>query len=336
MIGGQMAPKEEDNRVLLDPSESDSPEVELPHSPLLTKKRIFAGAGGMCLALLGAAFVASHQSGSSLRGGNVKNTIKLIANATPSSWFLIKHDVQDDPLFKTHMMAYLSNKTAQAEWTAKVVADGFFNQAFMQTGATGPYYCLWEGAPGKTEEEMQEWIDTSPLSPTIMLAPMVNDVMPIPNELMGGKTPVPSHFAAPAERRLQETEGTALSSFYLIKHEFTSNETGVAWWAAATSLMGNATLWEGWIATVDALGFHNIFFLPTSQDFPAYCLWEAKAGLTVENMTDFIDNSPLSPTMMTGTPALINTVMPLNTSLSMGQLMLMDFFKDGTYGSYFS
>lgn len=328
------AQETEDSLALLDPSESDAAEADLPKTRLLTKKRIFAGM--MCIALLGAAFAASHSqgaipSGTSLRGGNVEKTIKL--TTTSSSWFLIKHDVLDDATFKKKMMGYVSSKTMQAEYMRNTTALGFYNQAFLQTGPTGPYYCLWEGAPGKTEADMVEFMNNSMLSPKHMLAPMINTVMAIPSGLLLLGPPVTPYFGGnlstnATARRLQ---ATGPSSFYLTEHEFISDATKTSWWSAMRTLTSNQTAMASYVAAIADLGFHTTFCLPTSEAGPAYCLWEAQSGKTKADMTNFINSDPISPSMITGSPSLNNTVMALNTSLSGGQIMVVDLIQHGNF-----
>ena len=71
--------------------------------------------------------------------------------------------------------------------------SGFFNHSFMPTSQTGPIYCVWEVKDGKTEADLQEFID-GPDGVNFGLSAMNNNIMKLDLELTGGQTPYERKF----------------------------------------------------------------------------------------------------------------------------------------------
>jgi hypothetical protein len=115
---------------------------------------------------------------------------------------------------------------------------------------------------------------------------------------------------AGSDRAVQFSGGGALaSSFFLIKHTFKNKGDAGDWWKSQAAVQGQ--VFETWVAKVADAGFYNTAFLPTAEDGPFYCLWEAEAGKTKADMQSFIDESRLSPTTN-----MVNDVMSIDAKLA--------------------
>jgi hypothetical protein len=165
--------------------------------------------------------------------------------------------------------------------------EGFHFHAFLPTARAGPFYCLWEAAPGKTEQDMQMFIDNSEASPASrkegMSGNMLNTVMLIPASLHAGHTGLQSfNFGAKALIQMSEsdTERSLLGAknpdgFYFMKHTFRKSSDVDGHWKATY-----ARDMEKFFKDIHKEGFHFHSFLPTARAGPFYCLWEAAPGKT--------------------------------------------------------
>ena len=89
--------------------------------------------------------------------------------------------------------ALLGDGVAFEENVKLQMDSGFFNHSFMPTSQTGPIYCVWEAKDGKTEADLQEFID-GPDGVNFGLSAMNNNIMKLDLELTGGQTPYERKF----------------------------------------------------------------------------------------------------------------------------------------------
>jgi len=98
---------------------------------------------------------------------------------------------------------------ADAEVMGKAVAGGkaagFVNQAFMAM-SMNQAFCIWEGAGGKTQDDMQKFIDSNEFSPAKTEGGVTNTVFAVKGEL-SGPSPWPSAFAADYKQTPTENKG---------------------------------------------------------------------------------------------------------------------------------
>ena len=96
-----------------------------------------------------------------------------------SQFFIVKHDIETAAA--TSAFRQQQHKT-QKEWedTAKIhLAHGFHSHSFMPIDKNGPIFCVWEGKPGSTLEDFNQFIN-GPDGYSVYK----NTAWPICNELM--------------------------------------------------------------------------------------------------------------------------------------------------------
>lgn len=114
-----------------------------------------------------------------------------------STFYIIEHTFADKEEAPTKWWAHASELMHAPKKYAAMVKDftdqGFYNALFMPTAKAGPFFCIWEAKEGKTQADMEKFINTYPTSPAGEKSGLVNKVMPIPTALTGGP-PMPPHF----------------------------------------------------------------------------------------------------------------------------------------------
>jgi len=124
----------------------------------------------------------------------------------------------------------------------------------------------------------------------------------------------------------------ASSKLFIIKHTFKKESDAEPWWGEFKKMMSSPDKMEEMKNKVADLGFFNVYFMPTKPDGPFYCIWEAKAGKTKEDMEDFINNNKLSPAS-----SMKNEVMPIDLDLTGGlPLGMSDYFSHSFEGKMVS
>lgn len=283
------SPKDPEEVFALLPTGSEESKVEVVQPQPQLKRR--AGAVLVGLALLGAALYATSHGSSQqyLDKAEVENGVQLNAEAskdkargpvTPT--FIIKHtfkDKDDVNPWWDKSQKLMADQEALKKWTRAVMKEGFHNSFFLPTAAGGPFICIWVAKPGTSKKDMEEFINSNDLSPA---KNMHNDVMPVDMKLAG--PPDTSIYHGP----------TSTSSWYIIQHEFRADDDIKPFWKHMGIVMQPKNF-KKWTDGVAKEGFHNAFFLPTSLKGPFFCMWEAEAGKTQEDMEKFINENELSP-----------------------------------------
>merc|ERR1719198_2459464 len=146
-------------------------------------------------------------------------------------------------------------------------------------------FCLWEAQPGKDTASMQEHMDTW----TNTFTNFTNYVMLIPSKLSGYP---PFHikpfFGGNVARRLQSS-AQSTSKLYLIQHTFKDEGAHGSFWDAISATWSDQDKVKQMVANQTAQGFYNHLFLPTGNEGPIFCLWEAQLVKTNSDMQNFID-----------------------------------------------
>jgi hypothetical protein len=284
------------------------------------------------LALVGAAVYVSTSgktaasSGPSFRNANLGETVQF-DEAPASTYYVIEHTFPDDskgpsssPGDSKAWWAATSALTRDPEkmsaWKKAVKDAGFYNHAFLPTAPEGPFFCIWEAGPTKNTADMIKFINEAELSPS---RTMRNNVMPIPLELIGGAPPAafPSVFMVSHPPPSPTAPPPCKSSFYVVKHEFSSPPMIEAWWGGFKKMIGAGKLAD-YTEETKAKGFWNTAFLPTKPAGPAYCIWEAEEGKSKADFVEYMNNDARSPTNVFVKGAFVNDVMPIPAALTGG------------------
>merc|ERR1712100_213028 len=91
----------------------------------------------------------------------------------------------------------------------------------------------------------------------------------------------------------EEKKPSGPSTFFLIQHDF-AEDKAEEWWANTQKIMGDAEALKAMTDAANAAGFHNHAFMPVSQT-KAFCIWEAEAGKSLDDMKKYIDSAESSP-----------------------------------------
>jgi len=95
----------------------------------------------------------------------------------------------------------------------------------------------------------------------------------------------------------------------MVEHSFKAGKVE-EWWSKVQTVLGDAAASEAFTSGHHKNGFHNHAFLPGCDlNGPMYCVWEADAGKTVEDMQTFIDG-PFGPSW----GLMGNVVLPVDPS----------------------
>jgi hypothetical protein len=190
----------------------------------------------------------------------------------------------------TFVVCSLSVRTrprqADTESIVKTGHDtGVFAHAFMPSDVSGPVpgpiLGLWEcrdHAMGAAQ--FQTFID-GPTSPTAGLTTKVFPIQP------AGVLP------ASAWPMMPSAPAASTGSFFWVKHAFVSEAKAAEFWAAMPGLDMEAVA-----AANKAKGFHNHFFMPTSDPVSIFCVWESEAPTSVADFQTFIDGEVFSSTFI--------------------------------------
>jgi len=192
------------------------------------------------------------------------------------------------------------------QWYADMHADGFHFHSFFPIDAKGPFYCVWEGAPGKTKADMKNFAKNSDGSLT---RNMRNKVMLIPGAVLGGHQPVTPYYGSGFAALTQSSESHSKaaksgSTLYVVKHTFNNpGPDSQAYWQDIAALN-----WNQWYIDQVADGFYNHMFLPTDAQGPFYCIWEAAPGKTKRDMKNWLKDDDTSLVKKTGTKNRVKQV----------------------------
>jgi len=173
---------------------------------------------------------------------------------------------------------------------AKAAHDaGFHNHAFLpMPDASGTVHCVWEAQPGKGVKDMQAFID-GPAGPS--MGCMDNIVFGPVDAATAQLAYTPFFGNSNASAPPAEVKG---STMYMIQHHIKEGQ-GPAMWENMGKLMADPSAMEGMSAKHKAQGFVNHFFMPfkgKTDGLFACCLWEAKEGLTEQQVQEMIDEHP--------------------------------------------
>ena len=78
------------------------------------------------------------------------------------------------------------------------------------------------------------------------------------------------------------------SKFFHVQHEFRAG-TSQTWWEAAQAAMAPGGGWDDAVAKNLEAGFYNHAFCPIGPDGPAFCIWEVREDISLEDFQAFID-----------------------------------------------
>jgi len=149
--------------------------------------------------------------------------------------------------------------------------SGIFNHAFLPADTTGPILCIWETKDTEMgSAAFKQFID----GPTSPAQDLVNTVYPIHPSANGLSSAWPTAPAAPA---------ASSGSFFWVQHTFNQGMSGPFWEGIADVDL------DEFAVTNQAKGFHNHFFMPTTDPNTVFCVWESKTPMTKATFQKFID-----------------------------------------------
>lgn len=102
------------------------------------------------------------------------------------------------------------------------------------------------------------------------------------------------------------------SKFFHVHHEFRAGKAK-QWWDTCQKVRAPGGGWDEAVLANQEAGFFNHSFNPISSEGPAYCIWEAREGITIEQFQEFIDG-PNGPDF--GVGAFMNIVREINVDLA--------------------
>jgi hypothetical protein len=187
-------------------------------------------------------------------------------------------------------------------------AAGFYNHAFMAEGQDHAM-CVWEAQAGKTQADMEAFINTGEASPAKAADGIKNTVFPIRCDL-SGPSPWPSAFAEGFAAAPTTNEGGSV--VFVIRHDFKEGQAE-AWWKTVQELMANEAKMKEMEDATKAKGFYNSAFMATNEAGPAFCIWEGAKGKTKADLETFINSDELSPA---NDKVFTNTVMTMDAALN--------------------
>merc|ERR1711924_328250 len=111
--------------------------------------------------------------------------------------------------------------------------------------------------------------------PTSPANGLINKVFPINPAGNLPESAFPTMPAAPV---------ASSGDFFFIKHTFTSKDAAAEFWASMPEVD-----MEAFTAANKAKGFHNHYFMPTTDPSTVFCIWESKAPVIVDEFQAFAD-----------------------------------------------